>query len=334
MTDISERRTSTTRTLTPLPWAPGEKIDFGACRSLKITCVSEIGWADNRDMMQDISSGGGLAASQWRIPWREENARGSCSLLEVEGLDGARRRLLIDAGWNRDYMRERLAATGVAELIAAGGVEALFITHEHIDHLFGLQAVLELKPDITIYIPSTFHAEAERFIAGAVFPEAHAANTVPHTGEIVRLEPGGVHALMPGLAAVGFDLPIMLGIEGEQSLYANLEREGLVALTGCGHPTLERIVAFASDRLARGDKLHGLYGGLHMAPFGALTSEQAAKIRDMGRYGFKRIACNHCTGLAAVELMVELSYPVVRGTGRDGSVSDLFVGNGDLVTFG
>ena len=334
MTDISERRTSKTRTLTPLPWAPGEKIDFGACRSLKVTCVSEIGWADNRDMMQDISSGAGLAASQWRIPWREENARGSCSLLEVEGLDGARRRLLIDAGWNRDYMRERLAATGVAELIAAGGVEALFITHEHIDHLFGLQAVLELKPDITIYIPSTFHAEAERFIAGAVFPEAHAANAVPHTGEIMRLEPDGVHALMPGLAAVGFDLPIMLGIEGEQSLYANLEREGLVALTGCGHPTLERIVAFASDRLARGDKLHGLYGGLHMAPFGALTSEQAAKIRDMGRYGFKRIACNHCTGLAAVELMVELGYPMVRGTGRDGSVSDLFVGNGDSVTFG
>ena len=153
MTDISQRITSKTRTLTPLPWTPGEKIDFGACRSLKVTCVSEIGWADNQDMMQDISSGGGLAASQWRIPWREENARGSCSLLEVEGLDGARRRLLIDAGWNRDYMRERLAATGVAQLIAAGGVEALFITHEHIDHLFGLQAVLELKPDITIYIP-------------------------------------------------------------------------------------------------------------------------------------------------------------------------------------
>ena len=59
MTDISESQTSKTRTLTPLPWGPGEKIDFGACRSIKVTCVSEIGWADNRDMMQDISSGGG-----------------------------------------------------------------------------------------------------------------------------------------------------------------------------------------------------------------------------------------------------------------------------------
>ena len=41
MTDISEKRTSKTRTLTPLPWAPGEKIDFGACRSLKVTLRSE-----------------------------------------------------------------------------------------------------------------------------------------------------------------------------------------------------------------------------------------------------------------------------------------------------
>ncbi len=334
MTDVSQSQPSKMRTLTPLPRAAGEKIDFGACRSIKVTCVSEIGWVDSREMMQDIDAGGGVAASQWRMPWHEENARGSCSLLEVDGLDGSRRRLLIDAGWNRDYMRERLAATGVAELIAAGGVEALFLTHEHIDHLFGLQAVLELKPDITIYIPSTFHAEAERFIAGADFPEAHAANAIAHSGEIVRLKPGGVHVLMPGLAAVGFDLPIMLGIDGEQSLYANLEREGLVALTGCGHHSLERIVAFASERLARGDALHGLYGGLHIAPFGALTSEQAARVRDMGRYGFKRIACNHCTGLAAVELMVELGYPVVRGTGRDGSMSDLYVGNGDSVAFG
>ena len=156
----------------------------------------------------------------------------------------------------------------------------------------------------------------------------------PIPAKSFELEPGGVHVLMPGLAAVGFDLPIMLGIEGEQSLYANLDGKELIALTGCGHHGFERIVAFASERLARGDRLHGLYGGLHMAPFGALTPEQAARVRNLGSYGFERIGCNHCTGLAAVELMVELGYPVVRGTGRDGSVSDLYVGNGDSVSFG
>jgi len=329
----SERRSSTSRMVAPSPWLPRERIDFGACRSLKVTCVSEVGWADSGEILEDIDSGGGALTSQWRIPWREANARGSCNLLEIEGLDGARRRLLIDAGWSRAYKRVRFAATGDAPLIAGGEVEALFLTHEHMDHLFGVQAVLELKPDITIYIPSTFHVEADRFLRGEAFPEAHADNLVGARGEILRLEPGGVHVLAPGVAAVGFDLPIILGV-AEQSLYVNVEREGLVAVTGCGHHTLEHIVEFARERLARGDNLYGLYGGLHMAPFGALAPDQADRVRKMSGYGFRRIGCNHCTGLSAVELMVELGLPVVRGTGRDGSKSDLYVGNGDTVSFG
>ena len=311
-----------------------KKIDFGACRAVTVTCISEIGWASNDLLMQDIAAGGGVSASQWQMPWREDNARGSCSLLEIEGLDGSRRRFLIDCGWNRDYMRQRFAATGVDALLRAGGIEAVFLTHEHMDHLFGLQAVLELKPDIAIHIPSTFSDDACRFIAGAEVPQAHAGNSAAHTGELVRLGASRVHALAPGLAAVGFALPIILGIAGEQSLYANVADKGLVAITGCGHQGVERIMGFARDHLAGGTQVYGLYGGLHLAPFGPLAPDKAAAIRAMGKYRLQRIACNHCTGLPAVELMLELGYPVVRGGGRDGSASDLYVGNGDSVSFG
>ncbi|MCW2284001.1 7,8-dihydropterin-6-yl-methyl-4-(beta-D-ribofuranosyl)aminobenzene 5'-phosphate synthase [Rhodoblastus acidophilus] len=312
---------------------PSEKIDFGACRAITVTCVSEIGWASNDGLMRDIAAGGGMAASQWHMPWREENARGSCSLLEIDGLDGARRRFLIDSGWSRDYMRARFAATGVDQMLRAGEIEAVFLTHEHMDHLFGLQAVLELKPDITIYVPSTFTDDACRFIAGADVPDAHAGNAAPHRGALIRLEPGRVHALAPGLAAVGFDLPIILGVAGEQSLYARIEHKGLVAVTGCGHQGVERIMDFAREHLAEGTQVYGLYGGLHLAPFGPLSPEKEATVREMGKYRLQRIACNHCTGLPAVERMIELGYPVVRGSGRDGSISDLYVGNGDTVTF-
>lgn len=315
------------------PHGAGDKIDFGACRSVRITCISELGWLDSQKLMQDVGTAGGAGVSQWRIPWDNENARGSCSLLEIETLEGTRRRILVDAGWNPNYMRARFAATGVDKLLENGDIEALFFTHEHMDHLFGLQAVLERRPDMRIYIPSTFHAEAERFIAAAEFPDCHAGNTVAHTGELIRLEPGGAHVLMPGLAAVVFELPIMLAVSGEMSLYASVARKGLVAITGCGHHTLERITAFATENFADGARLYGLYGGLHLAPFGALAPPQEAVVRGMGKYGFQRIACNHCTGLTAVELMVELGYPVVRGRGADGSVSDLYVGNGDCVTF-
>ncbi|MBW2443360.1 MAG: hypothetical protein JRH12_23010 [Deltaproteobacteria bacterium] len=45
-------------------------------------------------------------------------------------------------------------------------------------------------------------------------------------------------------------------------------------------------------------------------------------------------ACNHCTGLPAVEKMLELGIPVVQGSVKHGSKSKLYVGNGDEVVFG
>lgn len=80
--------------------------------------------------------------------------------------------------------------------------------------------------------------------------------------------------------------------------------------------------------------MYGVYGGLHIAPFGPLKPEQEQVVKEMGKYNFQKLACNHCTGLPAVQKMIELGYPVVRGTGRFGSQSDLYVGNGDEVVFG
>lgn len=327
-------RESILRMPAPSVAAPGAKIDIGACKSLTMTCVSEVGWHSNEKLVADIKAGGGFDANQWQVPWDNDNAGGSCSLMDIEALDGKRSKILIDVGWNRDYMKQRFAETGIDRQIAGGEIQALFLTHEHVDHMFALQTVLELRRDIPIYIPATFRPEAYQFMAGADFPAAGARNSITHTGELIRLKAGGVHRLLPGVAAATFDLPIILQTEGEQSLYVNVADKGLVAVTGCGHHTLRRIVDFAHDNLAASGKLHGLYGGLHLAPFGPLAAPQEATIREMGKYGFERMACNHCTGLPAVELMVELGYPIVRGTGTNGSISDLYVGNGDSVTFG
>lgn len=46
------------------------------------------------------------------------------------------------------------------------------------------------------------------------------------------------------------------------------------------------------------------------------------------------MACNHCTGRTAVEKMLALGLPVVRGTARHGSQTNLFVGNGDVLELG
>ena len=57
-------------------------------------------------------------------------------------------------------------------------------------------------------------------------------------------------------------------------------------------------------------------------------------VKGMAKYHFKKVACNHCTGEVAVKKMIDLGYPVVKGTGRFGSKSKLYIGNGDSVVFG
>ncbi len=80
--------------------------------------------------------------------------------------------------------------------------------------------------------------------------------------------------------------------------------------------------------------VNGVKDALHIAPFGPLKPPQEAVVIDMGKYNFKKVAANHCTGIPAVKKMIELGYRVVKGTGRFGSKSDLVVGNGDEVFFG
>jgi 7,8-dihydropterin-6-yl-methyl-4-(beta-D-ribofuranosyl)aminobenzene 5'-phosphate synthase len=75
---------------------------------------------------------------------------------------------------------------------------------------------------------------------------------------------------------------VVLDVSGVRSLYANIEGRGLVAITGCGHHTLDRIDDFARDHFVDGDRPHGLYGELHLEPFSELSPRQEDVVRNMG----------------------------------------------------
>ena len=47
----------------------------------------------------------------------------------------------------------------------------------------------------------------------------------------------------------------------------------------------------------------------------------------------QKVAANHCTGIVAIEKMIAANIPVVRGTAKYGSKSNLYMGNGDVVVF-
>ena len=317
----------------PLEALASGKYDIGQCKSVEVTAVSELGWYDDKLILKQLKAHG-LKNSQWTGDWDPRNAAGSCTLIDVEQLDGTHHKFLLDTGWHRWYMDQAFKREGIDKMLESGEIEFLIISHEHLDHYWGLETTLNYNPQIKIIIPSTFYPEGMHFLNGATFNKCGAVNRIAHQGELVKLEPGTINKLYPGVAAVNFDLPILIRVRGEESLYFNVKDKGMVLVTGCCHQNTITLGDFAVNKIQGGDKMYGLYGGLHIAPFGPMNPKREFIVKEMGKYNFEKVACNHCTGLAAVQRMIDLGYPVVRGTARFGSRSDLYVGNGDSVKFG
>jgi 7,8-dihydropterin-6-yl-methyl-4-(beta-D-ribofuranosyl)aminobenzene 5'-phosphate synthase len=308
---------------------------MGQCRAVRITCLSEVGWWDDQVLLAPVRQAGGLEkAEQWSVPWDQGNAAGCCHLLEVEALDGSLRRVIMDAAWNPSFLDWRLEATGVASLLEQGDIDFLYLSHEHMDHLWGLEAILRRDPGLAMLVPSSLSISALKFIFGGSFHTAGAKNRHPHQGRLLKMAPGKAHLLFEGCASVTFDQPMILGARGEQSLYFDIKDHGLLCVSGCCHQGLDNLLGFARQHLAGGQDLYGLYGGLHLAPFGALSPQSEDAILGLEQYGLKKLAVNHCTGVKAVELMRELGYPVEEGRASQGSKSPLYLGNGDTVLFG
>lgn len=309
------------------------KTDIGVCKSVSITCISETSWLDGDAWQKNVDRAGGRNVDQWSVDWDRANSGGYSSLIEIEGLDGSRRKFLLDSGWDNAYMDAAFKREGIDAMLGRREIEFLYVTHEHFDHYFGIASVLKHDPDITIMIPNTFHEKGHMLLKGAQFPLSHAGNTFPHTGELVRHDPDAAYLLYPGCASVTFDLDVPFGVRGEQSLFFHVKDKGIVCVTGCCHQNIITFAEFARTRIEGGETLYGLYGGLHITPIGELDAKGEEMVEDLGKYGFRKIACNHCTGLSAVRRMVELGYPVAAGTAQNGSASDLYLGNGDKIIF-
>lgn len=81
-----------------------------------------------------IKAAGGPKTNQWEIPWEIDNAAGSCSLIDMETLDGSHYKFLLDAGWNHEYMDKAFKREGIDKMLSDREIEFLFISLEHLDH--------------------------------------------------------------------------------------------------------------------------------------------------------------------------------------------------------
>jgi len=298
------------------------KVDIGRVRSLSIKCLSEVAWHDNARMRQDVKESGGLQADQFDVRWTPENAAGVSALIETVDGGGRARKLLMDVGWDVAYMDGVFRREGIDGMLSRGEIDFLYITHEHVDHFWGLPAALKYRPDVKLLIPTGFSEKSRELLRKS-----------GHAGRVVELGPEAPHVLFPGCASVTFDIPIFLKTHGEQTLYFHVEGRGLVAVTGCCHPGVIGLLEYAEEEFEGFTEFHGVYGGLHIAPFEEWGPAQEELLDKLQSYRLQQLACNHCTGILTVQKMLERGMPVVRGTGSRGSKSEYYVGNGDTVVF-
>lgn len=151
-----------------------------------------------------------------------EAAWGFSCLIEANG-----QRLLFDTGGRGAILLQNLRALDLDPRTMGN----IFISHEHWDHLGGLQDLLQFTRNATVYLPASCSKAFE-------------------AGRLVRL--GGPSCLFHNFHSTG-ELP-----GGEQSLVVETGN-GLAVICGCSHPGVGAILAAAS---AFGE-VKALVGGLH-----------------------------------------------------------------------
>jgi len=332
-----------------------DRLNVGEVAGLRVDVISETGWFDDARFKQDMADGGGSEQTQYRIAWDRENAGGYAALLTITLLDGDEKKILLDTGWNTDWMDGAFARHGIDRMLERGEIDFMVLSHWHLDHFWGIESTLKHNPGLKIWAPGTWRPEDRVLLTekGDFQVEDRQGrsisicrNAVAHEGELVLTQSEGesgegLYRLMPGVALRMFDASMLLQVRGENVLYVNVAGKGIVTVTGCGHPGIMNLLGFARDFLAA-PGLYGCYGGLHLSIFDTWKPEFDSIIDEVKALGMTKMGCNHCTGWMWAEKAERHGVPIIKGTdayltypkrSSQAKGSHAFLGNGDSVIF-
>ncbi|MGC9318984.1 MAG: MBL fold metallo-hydrolase [Armatimonadota bacterium] len=161
-------------------------------------------------------------------------------------------------------------------------VDLIVLSHRHGDHVGGLREVLSLAPDATVCVLDSFPGEIKRV--------ARAAGAT-----LVEAEPG--QQLAEGVFTTG----AIPGPPPEQALVLKAAA-GLVVVTGCAHPGVDRMVEVASQQ--HGGQVELVFGGFHLTGASRGSIERIA--RSLQEMSVNRAGPCHCSGDTAREVFAEI----------------------------
>jgi 7,8-dihydropterin-6-yl-methyl-4-(beta-D-ribofuranosyl)aminobenzene 5'-phosphate synthase len=231
--------------------------------------------------------------------------------------------VLFDAGLSTVAVPFNLRSLGVD----LGRIEAVALSHGHLDHFGALLPVLEMLPrrpvDLVVH-PGAF--AAPRYLKFTEdfkvhFPELTRKELEDAGAELVEtVEPyplGGGSIIFLGEIARTNDfekgMPIaFLEQDGEErwdpiaddtALVVNVRGKGLVVLSGCAHSGIINTVEYAR-KVTGVDQVHAVIGGFHLqGPSFEPIIERT--VEEMRRFAPSYVVPAHCTGVRAARAFEE-----------------------------
>jgi 7,8-dihydropterin-6-yl-methyl-4-(beta-D-ribofuranosyl)aminobenzene 5'-phosphate synthase len=181
--------------------------------------------------------------------------------------------VLLDLGNNMQNLFPAPLDENMRKLgISAQDLDTLVVSHNHPDHVGG----------INTWQKGTFAAPGGRTDLSGVGIFLPVNLTYPGVLPTVAEDPVQIGE---GIASTGRQpflnpFPLWIGqpVEQEQSLVVNVDGHGLVIITGCGHPGIEKIIARSESLF--GLPVVGVVGGLHYV---GLSEEQVIPHLDFIR---------------------------------------------------
>jgi 7,8-dihydropterin-6-yl-methyl-4-(beta-D-ribofuranosyl)aminobenzene 5'-phosphate synthase len=227
--------------------------------------------------------------------------------------------ILFDTGYSQIGVPHNIALLD----IDLQRIEAIVLSHAHIDHTGSLHRILEgIQGPVTLVVhPGAFlfpryierdDGRRQRFprtlsredlasqkveILESKTPILMAADGVMVTGEVERTT--GFEKGLPGalLEKEGKMKPDP--ISDDQALVFNLKKKGLVVISGCSHSGIINTILHA-QKLTGQTKVHALLGGFHLTG-PAFEPIIEKTIKELKNVAPEVIVPMHCTGWKAIQ---------------------------------
>ncbi|MBN2585924.1 MAG: MBL fold metallo-hydrolase [Candidatus Fermentibacteraceae bacterium] len=212
-------------------------------------------------------------------------------------IEGLEKKILFDTGADGDLLLMNIDKLACHPR----DMETVVLSHEHWDHVDGLDEFLTMNPGVEVFLLESFPEEIQRTVAGS------GAASVEVTGPV---------EICTGIYSTG-----PMGSDPEEQSLVIATDHGAVVITGCAHPGITGIVRRAIE--LTGQDILLVMGGFHLRSH---RDEQVQQIigefRDLG---VVYAGPCHCTGDRQIEIISEaFQEQFIRiGVGRVVTAADL-----------